>query len=234
MKKAILILSILLSSCSIYKKENVSDPAKQNKEQIYNNLFINFSDKNITINYGSEFLPESLVIDSNGKITFPAPIDTAVIGTTQISYKVSSIEYPEVEKEYVVTITVTDKVSETYQKFVCSDKYFYFKNINDDPISFVLNPDGNNDHVNFVIGYHSRTIDQVIFRGKFFLVKDNVYSFSEGLFNEDLIHSDDKPNFGNEVDGYFKLENDKLYFISEILLIEEMQKYSSATFCTLQ
>jgi len=105
LSKFLLSLFILLTLVAC------GDSKKVDKEKIKEELYITFTETEITIAKDSEFQTDSIIVESNGEVSLPNPIDTTILGTYELIYVVSSTNYPEIKKEYIITVFVNEDLS---------------------------------------------------------------------------------------------------------------------------
>ena len=119
-----------------------------------------------------------------------------------------------------------------YLGFDCSNSDIKIYNINNNSgryFKITLNPDGNHwVSLNFSVGDGTAA-----YFGSFKLIEDNVFSVEFEDFLEEHINADPKIEYKAGPDAYFKLEDDKLYYITETFSINEIKNYSSDNYCKL-
>lgn len=232
----IVLALVMLAGCGYQSgKEGetttIDTPTNEEMESIYNELYINFIETELSIGYRDPFVPDMIIKDYNGVLTLPE-VDNSMMeaGTFEYVYVVASEEYPELSKEYTILVEREPyaEIYSQYRNYTCynSDFLDYFEN---DIISVVLNPDGNIVNINFAVG-NGR--NEGVYYGAFRIIEENLFSYG-GNFYEDARFLLDANTYENKMDGYFKLSDNKLYFLSKDLTLEEMREYTAENYCVL-
>lgn len=119
-----------------------------------------------------------------------------------------------------------------YLGFDCSNSDLEIYNINKNSggyFKITLNPDGDPwDSLNLSVGDGNTT-----YFGNFKLIKDNVFLIEFGDYLENHINADSKIKYNDGAEAYFKLDKNKLYYITEDLSLDEMINYTSDNYCKL-
>ena len=216
----ILIILITLVGCSEKKEEEI--------------VFVT-ADQPIEVEYGEDVdvLSNKIILETNGEIIAKNTLNTELPGIQIIEYTLTLGEQNEVKTiEFLIKDPEEDSVLSSYGEYKCvGDEKYYFKT---SKIAFIFNPDGN-QNISLVIVDGSN-----YYYGAFEKVSASVYSFKINDYNgeyekeyEFYRNLENTPKFPEGVDGYFKIEDKKLYFITEELTVEEMEKYQSEVYCEL-
>jgi len=218
----IFIILLTLMGCSKKKEEEI--------------VFVT-ADQPIEVEYGEEvdLLSSNIILETNGEISTKDFLDSTIEGKQEIHYRIVLNGKEDIE---IVQFIVKEKGNNIYgfTAYECPNNVNYYFNSN--KIGFVFNPDGNHDTnvLNLAIGDESST-----YYGYYKKVAEGIYSFKiidptnpYGERNAPFFELKDRPLFSSGEDGYFKLDGNLLYFITEDISLEEMQNYTSNLFCELR
>lgn len=224
MKKLLIIfLSLLiLTGCTSNSKD----------EEI---IFITV-DQPIEVPYGStiDLLSDSIILETNGEVSTSDNLNVLKVGIQTIQYKVTHEGKTETKEVQFLILEKADEEwleSIKYKSFTCDIDSYFVINEGIDEIQIVMNPDGYVDYDNPMINIGVGDI--LLYTGHYERVGNTVYSIQNGEFNKEYINTNKFPVFQDNIDGYIKLEGDKLYFFTSVLSLEEMEGYNSSNYCTL-
>ena len=221
---------IILSIFILFTLVACGDSKKVDKEKIREDLYITFTETEITIAKDNEFSIDSIIIESNGLVSLPDPIDTTTPGVYELTYTVSSFDYPEVEKTYDIRVTILENLYPKNEiNIACKweqpfdDRFtltYSLSNPNDliNEMSVILGPE-ENKYIR--IGTYGDGGTSYA-HGTYEHYEDNIYMFEIYIYRGFDGIAESGP-----YNGYFVMENDPrgIYYLGDHTDFENYEEY---------
>jgi len=195
--------------------------------------------------YGAEFDPMKYVESYSGIITYKTTIDTTKVGTQKMSYLICSEEDETLCRSYAIIVHVHKEKETTPGEhhphlsddeniktgangdayYMCNiDEYYMMEPIVKEdpprsPFVFVMTPLENHRWFFGVYG-----TENLFYDGNYEKIEENIYYFT-AIGNG--------PVKGNEISGYFKIEDDNYYYYPEGTPLEEVITTYPENYCKL-